>query len=107
MLDIAQNILTHINFYSISLLILAAVFLLCLFSAEFKKNFLFPQQIFFLIWLFFFGYHIYTGKSLYSAMSTPSQKEIEAAKYEKHMIDGRPVYYNKETGEVMKNPPQN
>ena len=104
MLDIAQIILTQINFYTISLLILAALFLLSLLSAEFKRNFKFPLQISLLIWLIFFGYHIYTGNSLYSVMTTPSQSEVEAAKYEKYMIDGRPVYYNKETGEVVKKP---
>ena len=104
MFDIAQNILTQINLYTISLLILAAVFLLSLLSAEFKRNFKFPLQIFFLIWLIFFGYKIYTGNSLYAVMTTPSQREIDAAKYEKYMIDGREVYYNKETGEVVKKP---
>jgi hypothetical protein len=104
MLDIAQIILTQINFYTISLLIIVALFLLSLLSAEFKRNFKFPLQISLLIWLILFGYKIYTGNSLYSKLTAPSQSEIEAAKYEKHMIDGREVYYNKETGEVVKKP---
>jgi hypothetical protein len=104
MIDIAKNILTHSNIYTISLLIIVALLLLCLLSAEFKRYFKFPLQISLLIWLIFIGYQIYTGNSLYYIMTAPSQSEIEAAKYEKHMIDGREVYYNKDTGEVVKKP---
>ena len=96
--------LTQSNKYTISLLLIVALFLLSLLSANLKRNIKFPLQRSSLIWLIFFGYQIYTGKSLYSVMTAPSQREIEAAKYEKYMIDGRPVYYNKKTGEVIKKP---
>jgi len=64
-----------------------------------------PLLIFTIIWVIFFGYKVNTGNNLYFVMTAPSQSQIEAEKYKKYKIDGRDVYYNKETGEVVKKVP--
>ncbi len=102
MLDNALNILTQINMYSVPLIIIACIFFLSLFSNQFKQSVKTPLQICTILWVVFFGYKVYTGNSLYSVMTEPSQSQIEAAKIKKVMIDGREVYYNKETGKVVK-----
>jgi type IV secretory pathway VirB6-like protein len=102
MLDSAQNILTHINMYSVSLITIVCIVFLSSISEKFKHGVKIPLQICITIWVIFFGYKVYTGNNLYAVMTTPSQSEIEAAKYEKVVIDGREVFYNKNTGEVVK-----
>ena len=102
MVDSALKILTQINIYSVSLIIVVFMFFLSFISNEFKQGVKTPLKICTIIWVVFFGYKVYTGNNLYSVMTAPSQSQIEAAKYEKVMIDGREVIYNNETGEVVK-----
>lgn len=104
MLDNALKVLTEMNMYSISLIIIVGMFLFSFFSEQFKQGFKTPLQLFIVIWVILFGYQVYKGNSLYSDIIAPSQKQIDAERYEKHMIDGREVFYDKATGEVVKNP---
>lgn len=105
MVDSALKILSQINIYSVSLIIVVCIFFLSFISNEFKQSVKTPLLICTIIWVIFFGYKVNTGNNLYSGMTAPSQSQIEAAKYEKFKIDGRDVYYNKETGEVVKRVP--
>lgn len=102
MFDSAIELLSGTNMYSISLLVAVCLFLLTFMSDQLKKGVLTPLKAFAIIWVIFFGYHVYTGNNLYTAMTTPSKEQMEAKKYKKVMIDGREVLYNKDTGEVVK-----
>ncbi len=96
------ELLTGVNIYSISLLVAVCLFLLAFMSDQIKKGVSTPLKAFAIIWVIFFGYHVYTGNNLYTAMTTPSKEQLEARSYRKVMIDGREVIYNKDTGEIVK-----
>lgn len=102
MIHNAEIILSQINAYTVTLAAIACLLLLSLISIKIKQNFKIPLRIICFIWVIFFGYHIYTGNNLYYAITSPSQNQIEAAKYKRVMIDGREVIYNKDTGEIVK-----
>ena len=104
MMNNATTILSQINAYSVTLAIIVILLVFSFISEQFKHYFKTPLKIFIIVWIFLFGYNVYTGNDLYTAITTPSQSEIEAAKYKTIMIDGREVIYNKDTGEVAKKP---
>lgn len=101
MLDSALKLLSGINTYSISLIIILFLFLLTKLSNQFKQGAKFPLQVCTVIWLIFFGYKVYTGDNLYYALTSPSESDIEKARYKKTMIDGREVIYDEATGEIV------
>lgn len=101
MLDSAFKILSGINNYSISIIIILCLLLLTKLSNRFKQGAQFPLQICAVIWLIFFGYKVYTGDNLYYALTSPSQSDIEKERYKKVMIDGREVIYDETTGEII------
>lgn len=100
--DSALELLTQINLYSISLIIVLFLFLVSRVSKRVKEQITIPLQICTIIWLIFFGYKVYTGDNLYHVLTEPSQAKIDAARYKKVMIDGREVIYEKDTGKIVK-----
>lgn len=98
----AHVILSQINSYSITAVLILLVILLSKFSEEFRK----PMQgylvVAIVVWVILFGYEAKTGNNLIHVMTSKSQSEIEAAKYEEKMIDGRLVRWRKDTGEIVK-----
>ena len=107
--DSALKILSQINIYSVSLITIVCIFIfsfLPLSSKESRKRVNDYLLMFMIIWLIFFGYKVITGNGIFSLITAPSQRQIEAAKYEKYNIDGRDIYLNKETGEIVKKIPE-
>lgn len=98
MIDSAMKILSNINMYTISLIIIVCGFLLSLVSEQFKRGMKIPLQICIVVWVIFFGYEVYTGNNLYSHITAPPEPE----RYKKVMIDGREVIYDKDTNEIVK-----
>ena len=101
MFDSALKLISEINVYSITLIIILCLLLLTKYSNRFKEGAKFPLQICAVIWLIFFGYKVYTGDNLYYALTSPSDSDIEKERYKKTMIDGREVIYDETTGEIV------
>ncbi len=102
MFDNALNILTEINIYSVPLIIIVCVFLLLFLSNSLTENMKTTLLTCTIIWVIFFGYKVFTGKDIYHLITELSQKDIEADRYRRVMIDGREVIYDKDTNEIVK-----
>ncbi len=101
MFDSALKLISEINVYSITLIIILCLFLLTKLSNQFKQGAKTPLQVCAVVWLIFFGYKVYTGDNLYYALTSPSESDIERGRYKKTMIDGREVIYDEATGEIV------
>lgn len=103
MVNNAHVMLSTMNPYTIGLIVILFLFLLTVISSSMKESLMRPLVGVSVIWAILFGYEAYVGHNLFfTVMSALNEKE--ESRYEKVMIDGREVIYDKFTNEVVKSP---
>lgn len=97
-----MEILSQINLYSVTGVVLLFLIVLSLISDRIKADVKTYLRLGLIIWVVFFAYEVRTGNNLFKDATGMTQSEKDGARYEGAYINGKFVRWDKVTGEVVK-----